>query len=111
MMVVRLLLAAAAVVGLTGCISSQVEASRADRECREMGAQPGTELFIRCRLARQEQLAADRRDFKDRLQAASAVLNPPSTRTGYVEPPVLPQTVRVQTYCTPSAGGRGVICN
>lgn len=49
----KVLFAAAIFFVLSGCISSQIEASRADGECRGMGAQPGTDTFINCRIALQ----------------------------------------------------------
>lgn len=42
--------ALAAALTLSGCISGPIHAARDDEYCKGLGAKPGTELYIQCRL-------------------------------------------------------------
>lgn len=55
-------------VGLSGCISGK----RADNACREMGAQPGTDIYVQCRMTMQAQYRRDMSEASDALLAYGA---------------------------------------
>ena len=46
---------------LAGCMTSEQRAAADDSYCRSIGAQPGTPVYVECRLRRDEVAQANRR--------------------------------------------------
>jgi hypothetical protein len=75
------LIAAALTVG--GCAASRTITQDDDAVCKSMGASPGTNAYVQCRLAQQARRDAAYHDVGDRLRRASAAaqsLDPPPSR-------------------------------
>lgn len=55
----RALAAAVMAVALAGCVTPEQKATQHDAYCRSIGASPGTDGYMRCRLAMVDQLRAE----------------------------------------------------
>ncbi|MCJ2085502.1 hypothetical protein MKK88_05770 [Methylobacterium sp. E-005] len=56
----RIVIVAAALLALTGCKSTEQRAAEADDFCRSIGARPGSDAYVQCRLAQQQRQDAER---------------------------------------------------
>lgn len=74
----KLTLLLSALLFSTGCMSTQerqaIREAEHDLKCREIGAQPGSDAYVNCRLQMLQMTAAqDQADTMRRSQAAAAV--------------------------------------
>jgi hypothetical protein len=79
----RIILIIALALTVGGCAASRTITQDDDAVCKSMGASPGTNAYVQCRLAQQARRDAAHRDIGDRLQRAGAAmqsLDPPPTR-------------------------------
>lgn len=82
---IRIVVAGALALCLAGCVSPQMQARNDDRECRSMGAKPGSDIYVHCRMMKQQQHANEDMAFRNRMALVSASMN---------------QQQRIQANCT-----------
>lgn len=84
----KLATACTLVLMLPGCVTPQKQAANDDAECHQMGARPGTDIFVQCRMFKQQQRSQQEQANSEALLAYGAqMLNSP-------------QPARVQMDCT-----------
>jgi hypothetical protein len=59
-------------LALGGCAASRTITQDDDAVCKSMGAHPGTEVYVQCRLAQQARRDAAYQDVGNRLRRAGA---------------------------------------
>ena len=62
-----LLLAAALLMGASGLSGCVTDAELADNQCQSYGAQPGSDIYVACRMIKGEQLERERQEASDAL--------------------------------------------
>lgn len=78
---IRVLGIATLALGLAGCVSPQQQARTDDRDCQGMGARPGTDVYVQCRMFKQQQRAQEDTAFRNRMAVLSTMYNTPAPRT------------------------------
>lgn len=91
---------------LAGCVSPQQQAARQevsdDAGCRQMGARPGTDIYVQCRMFKQQQ-----RTQKEQADAASS-----AALLAYGSQMMAgPQTTTLQANCTSTRMGFQTVTN
>ena len=91
---------------LAGCVSPQQmaawQSASDDTECRQMGARPGTDIYVQCRMFKQQQRAQ-----KEQAEAASS-----DALLAYGSQMMAgPQTTTLQANCTSTRMGFQTVTN